>query len=59
MAFRGLQAESVAQGEAHKAIAKELHTLVADPFNEWAQGYKVCVAMIFFDSVHYQRVAFH
>lgn len=41
MAFRGLQAESKAQGEAHKAIAKELNTLVADPFNEWAQGYKV------------------
>lgn len=41
MAFRGLQAESKSQGETHKAIAKELNTLVADPFNEWAQGYKV------------------
>jgi hypothetical protein len=41
MAFRGLQAESVAQGEAHKSIAKELHTLVADPFQDWAQGYRV------------------
>ena len=41
MAFRGLQAESANQGEAHKAIAKELHTLVADPFDEWAQGHKV------------------
>lgn len=41
MAFRGLQAESAAQGQAHHTIAKELTTLVADPFDEWAQGYKV------------------
>ncbi|KAG6854255.1 hypothetical protein C0991_008948 [Blastosporella zonata] len=39
MAFRGLQAESVAQGQAHRSIAKELDTLVADPFDEWAKGY--------------------
>ncbi|KAG5649730.1 hypothetical protein H0H81_002332 [Sphagnurus paluster] len=39
MAFRGLQAESVAQGQAHKSIAKELETLVADPFEDWARGY--------------------
>lgn len=42
MAFRGLQAESAAQGEAHKAIAKELQTLVGEPFEEWAHGHKVC-----------------
>ena len=42
MAFRGLQAESAAQGAVHLAIAKELHALVADPFEEWARGYKVC-----------------
>lgn len=41
MAFRGLQAESIAQGEAHKTVAKELHTLVADPFEGWAHGYRV------------------
>lgn len=41
MAFRGLQAESAAQGQAHKSIAKELNTLVADPFEDWAQGYRV------------------
>ncbi|PPQ65486.1 hypothetical protein CVT26_000126 [Gymnopilus dilepis] len=40
MAFRGLQAESVAQGQVHDNIAKELNTLVADPFDEWAQSYK-------------------
>jgi len=40
MAFRGLQAESVAQGAAHQAVSKELHTLVAEPFAQWAQGYK-------------------
>ncbi|KAJ7890684.1 hypothetical protein B0H14DRAFT_3081767 [Mycena olivaceomarginata] len=32
MAFRGLQAESATQGQAHKAIAGELDSLVADPF---------------------------
>lgn len=41
MAFRGLQAESRSQGEAHRAVAKELDTLVADPFEDWAEGYKV------------------
>jgi hypothetical protein len=41
MAFRGLQAESAAQGAVHQAIAKELHTLVVDPFEHWARGYKV------------------
>ncbi|KAJ7504519.1 hypothetical protein B0H11DRAFT_521310 [Mycena galericulata] len=40
MAFRGLQAESAAQGQAHKAISTELETLVADPFDQWAQTYK-------------------
>ncbi|KAJ7449578.1 hypothetical protein FB451DRAFT_1102501 [Mycena latifolia] len=40
MAFRGLQAESTAQGQAHKTIAHELETLVADPFDQWAQTYK-------------------
>lgn len=41
MAFRGLQAESAAQGQAHNSIAKELTTLVADPFDDWARSYKV------------------
>lgn len=45
MAFRGLQAESTAQGQVHKNIAKELETLVADPFDDWAQAYKVCVIL--------------
>ncbi|KAF9266919.1 hypothetical protein L218DRAFT_1074764 [Marasmius fiardii PR-910] len=40
MAFQGLQAESASQGRIHKAVAKELETLVADPFEEWADGYK-------------------
>lgn len=34
--FRGLQRESIAQGEAHKALAKDLEGLVVDPFNDWA-----------------------
>ena len=45
MAFRGLQAESQAQGQVHAAIAKELATLVVDPFNGWAQGYKVLITL--------------
>lgn len=42
MAFRGLQRESAAQGQAHHNVAKELTTLVADPFEDWALRYKVC-----------------
>lgn len=34
--FRGLQRESIAQGEAHKALAKDLEGLVVEPFNDWA-----------------------
>lgn len=41
MVFRGLQAESKEQGLAHAAVAKDLHTLVANPFEQWAQGHKV------------------
>lgn len=40
MAFRGLAAESVAQGNVHKSISNDLHNLVADPFDQWAQTYK-------------------
>lgn len=40
MAFRGLQSESATQGTAHRTIANELNTLVADPFEDWAQGYR-------------------
>jgi hypothetical protein len=51
MAFRGLQAESAAQGAVHQAVAKELHTLVIDPFEHWARGYKV------YRSLQYESVA--
>lgn len=34
--FRGLQRESIAQGEAHKALAKDLEELVVEPFKDWA-----------------------
>jgi hypothetical protein len=40
MAFRGLQAESVSQGQVHASVAKELDNLVADPFEEWAYGFR-------------------
>jgi len=43
LAFHGLQAESVAQGQVHRSIAKELTTLVADPFEEWSEDYKARV----------------
>ncbi|KAG7093658.1 hypothetical protein E1B28_007320 [Marasmius oreades] len=39
MTFQGLVAESVSQARIHRAVAKELETLVADPFEEWAGGY--------------------
>ncbi|KAI9458178.1 hypothetical protein BJY52DRAFT_1270186 [Lactarius psammicola] len=39
MAFRGLQAETAQQGGVHQAIARELHELVADPFEKWAKDY--------------------
>ena len=34
--FRGLQHESISQGEAHKALATDLEALVVDPFKDWA-----------------------
>lgn len=40
-AVRGLKEESVAQGQAHQAIATDLQTKVADPFETWATGYRV------------------
>ncbi|KAK7060891.1 Rho-GTPase-activating protein 8 [Paramarasmius palmivorus] len=40
MTFQGLKAESASQGQIHRSIAKELETLVADPFAEWAVGYR-------------------
>ncbi|EIN06168.1 hypothetical protein PUNSTDRAFT_145491 [Punctularia strigosozonata HHB-11173 SS5] len=40
MAFQGLQAESARQGEVHNAIAKELQSLVAEPFEVWARGFQ-------------------
>ncbi|KAI6112615.1 hypothetical protein F5141DRAFT_1213876 [Pisolithus sp. B1] len=40
MTFRGLQDESIAQGKIHREIARDLRTLVAEPFNKWAQMYK-------------------
>ncbi|KAF8511843.1 hypothetical protein BU17DRAFT_96904 [Hysterangium stoloniferum] len=39
MTFRALQSESHKQGEAHRAVAQELVSLVADPFGEWASGH--------------------
>ncbi|KAH9074720.1 hypothetical protein EDB83DRAFT_2352927 [Lactarius deliciosus] len=39
MAFRGLQSETAQQGGVHQAIARELHQLVADPFEKWAEDY--------------------
>lgn len=45
LAFRGLQGETAAQGQIHRTIAHELESLVADPFDAWSQGYKVCNTM--------------
>jgi hypothetical protein len=44
MAFRGLQSESIAEGQAHKHVSQELKTLVAGPFDEWSKAYKVNIS---------------
>lgn len=44
VAFRGLQAESMKQGEAHLSIANELENLVADPFESWADRHAARIA---------------
>lgn len=41
LAFRGLRDESIAEGKLHAEAAKNLQTKIADPFSEWANGYKV------------------
>lgn len=41
MAFKGMREETAAQGALHELVAKELQTLVAEPFEKWAQGHKV------------------
>ena len=41
LAFRGLQEESIEQGKLHTGAAQDLQTKIADPFSEWATGYKV------------------
>jgi hypothetical protein len=43
VAFRGLKAESIKQGEVHLSIANELEKLVADPFEAWADKHAVRV----------------
>ncbi|EKM49960.1 uncharacterized protein PHACADRAFT_264420 [Phanerochaete carnosa HHB-10118-sp] len=40
LAFHGLKEESIAQGKLHAEAAKDLQTKIADPFSEWAKGYK-------------------
>lgn len=40
MAFRGLQAESTAQGDVHRAIARDLENLVLVPFSDWANKHR-------------------
>ena len=44
MAFKGLRDETAAQGALHESVAKELQTGVAEPFEKWAQGHKVCLS---------------
>ncbi|KZS94423.1 hypothetical protein SISNIDRAFT_42434 [Sistotremastrum niveocremeum HHB9708] len=40
VAFRGLQQESIKQGEAHRAIANDLGNLVLEPFSTWSEAHK-------------------
>ena len=41
LAFRGLQEESIEQGKLHTSASQDLQTKIAEPFSEWAKGYKV------------------
>ena len=41
LALRALKEESIAQGKLHADAAADLQTKIADPFAEWAKGYKV------------------
>ncbi len=45
LAFLGLKEESVAEGKVHADAAKDLQTKIADPFAQWAFGYKVCLIL--------------
>ncbi|KAI0091704.1 hypothetical protein BDY19DRAFT_885240 [Irpex rosettiformis] len=40
LAFLGLKEESVAEGKVHAEAAKDLQVKIADPFAQWAYGYK-------------------
>ncbi|KAI0343232.1 hypothetical protein BDW22DRAFT_1407130 [Trametopsis cervina] len=40
LAFNGLRQESSAEGQLHGEAAKDLQTKIADPFAQWAAGYK-------------------
>lgn len=40
LAFRGLRDESVAQGQLHTDVANDLRNKIAEPFADWANGYK-------------------
>ncbi|KAL4243387.1 hypothetical protein ABKN59_011332 [Abortiporus biennis] len=40
VAFKGLKDETLGQAKAHDTIAKDLRTKIADPFEEWAHGYR-------------------
>ncbi len=40
MAFKGLQAESTAQGDIHKTIANDLEKLILEPFTTWSGKHK-------------------
>jgi hypothetical protein len=42
MVFRGLQEVSQEQARAHEAVAHDLRTTAVNPFQQWAQGHKVC-----------------
>jgi hypothetical protein len=58
MAFRGLQAEAAQQGGVHQVIARELHQLVADPFEKWARDYHVGLIK-FHPSLYRHLMAFY
>lgn len=46
MTVNGLKEETKAQGKVHESIAKDLEEKIAAPFEEWAEGYKVCFDLV-------------
>lgn len=57
VAFRGLQAESLKQGEDHLSVANEPENLVAGPFESWADRRSKALLLDGFLAVYEEAVS--